>query len=268
MTTAYFGNEAQRTLLQRGRDLHELTASDPRFTYYGRTVGLRGSEDGPLEHLIALARLQGNSNYSDLAMSEAEDMADDLTARGMAPVIYARWEGGEDTLAKALEIGADTSLGRHLTIQRLTEDTPEDLIAAFAETALTCGVLPPATAALSGRIRPAVTLFAATAKGEVASCASTCAFLSDAHADARRICWWGMLSTHPDHRGARLSLILGARVIRQMHESHGFSRFFTGVVPGNAASEAVCSHLALAPTGRAILGVADPSAVPGGRMTK
>ena len=36
----YFGNDDQRAVLRRGKALAELLRDDPRFSYYGRTVGL------------------------------------------------------------------------------------------------------------------------------------------------------------------------------------------------------------------------------------
>ena len=75
-----------------------------------------------------------------------------------------------------------------------------------------------------------------------------------------------MLATEPDMRGRRLSLVLGALAVLESHQRHGLTRFFTGVAPGNAPSEAVCTRLGLARCEGYTL--ADPSLLPGGRMTK
>lgn len=266
--SAYFGTAAQQTLLKRGRALYDLIGDDARFTYYGRTVGINADEDAPLSQLVNLARLQGNSNYANLRAAPADEMAANLAAQGLSPLLYARWENTPETPERTAEILASHPLPGGLTLHQMDQDTQGDLIARFAETALLCGVLPPATAALAGEVKPAVTLFATDSDGTVVSCAAACAFLSPSHRDYRRSCWWGMLSTHPDHRGARLSLILGAMVLERMSTQLGFTSFFTGVEPGNAPSEAVCSKLAFVDTGRRILGVADPDSLPGGRMTK
>jgi RimJ/RimL family protein N-acetyltransferase len=53
-----------------------------------------------------------------------------------------------------------------------------------------------------------------------------------------------------------------------MMERYGFTRVFTGVEPGNAASEAVCTRVGLTPVGTSTLGVADPTVLTSGRMTK
>lgn len=65
-----------------------------------------------------------------------------------------------------------------------------------------------------------------------------------------------MLATDPGRRGARLSLLLGARAILIMRGRYGFGGVTTGVAPGSAPSE------------ETILSAADPTLVAGGRMTK
>ena len=77
-----------------------------------------------------------------------------------------------------------------------------------------------------------------------------------------------MLATHDTRRSESLSIILGAEVLIEMHERYGFTEFFTGVEAGNAPSEAVCTRMGLRNTSQSILSVADPSLLPGGRMTK
>jgi len=75
-------------------------------------------------------------------------------------------------------------------------------------------------------------------------------------------------ATHPGRRGDRLSLLLGAHALMEMHRRFGFTGAMTGVAPGNRASEAICRRMGLAPRGLSIVGMADPALLPGGRMTK
>ena len=96
-------------------------------------------------------------------------------------------------------------------------------------------------------------------------------FMAYVHPDqtlGRAQCWWGMLATHPDRRGERLAVILGAMALIRMQDRYGFTQVFTGVEPGNAASEAVCRRMGLAPADTSVLSVADAALLPGGRMTK
>ena len=263
-----FGSPEQMALLARGAALHRVTASDPTRTYYGRTVGLTGPEAGDLDVLAALALLQGNASYAKLPDASIADLTRDCEARGLKPVHYARWEGGSDALARARKIIDGTPLPTDLTLGWVTKDTPDPVRAAVADMALDCGVLPPSFAVLSGTLRPGVACFAVEPSGRVVSLAGAAAHLHADHPDGRTECWWGMLATRVERRGARLSLLLGAHALVAMMDRHGFSRVFTGVEPGNAASEAVCARVGLTPSGTSVLGVADPSVLTSGRMTK
>lgn len=51
----FFGNDDQRAVLRRGRGMAALLGQDRRYSYYGRTVGLVGPEDGDIDQLAALA---------------------------------------------------------------------------------------------------------------------------------------------------------------------------------------------------------------------
>ncbi len=60
-----FGNDQLQALLRRGRSIARLLCSDPRYTYYGRTVGLASPEDG--DH----PRLGGQAWWGMLATDPA-----------------------------------------------------------------------------------------------------------------------------------------------------------------------------------------------------
>ena len=267
-TGDYFGTPEQQGLLRRGRALYDVIKADPHYTYYGRTVGLAQVGDGGVEALHALAHLQGNSNISDVTQAEVPQLLKACEDYGLKVVQYARWVGGPEALSQARASIAEVPLPGDLSLGWISPDTPTQQRAAFAEAALSCGVLPPSMAVLSGALRPGVACFAVDPDGAVVSLAAAAAFHIAGHPNAGLDCWWGMLSTRPARRGARLSILLGAHAIVRMHERYGFARFMTGVEPGNAASEAVCTRLGLARTDRAIIGAADPNVLTSGRMTK
>lgn len=264
----YLGTGAQRTLLRRGHALFDLIRDRPQFTYYGRTVGVFSPEDAPLDQVIALARLQGNSNFGYVANDRVAALGEAARAQGLQPMHYARWVGTGQTLEAALRIMGTRSLPEGLRAQWLTRDTAPEICASLADMALSCGVLPPNLAVLRGDLRPGACLMAIDAAGAVVSCAAAAAFAHEAHPAGKDECWWGMLATRDTARGQGLSLRLGAEVIVEMNRRYGFGQIFTGVEPGNAPSEAVCARLDLRATDFSILAMTDPDAVPGGRMTK
>ena len=267
-TDAFFGTEAQCTLLARGAHAFELLRDDPRFTYYGRIVGLASPESGTISALSALTRLQGSSHYASVPNADMPRHTEAARAQGLSITCYTRWEGEEAAREAADAILRDHPLPDDLVTEWIDGDSPPERLAALAEVALSCGVLPPAGAVLRGQARPGLALIARDRDGAPAACAGAAAYLHTDHPLGRTECWWGMLATHPSHRGQRLALILGAMALRAMHERYGFSRVFTGVEPGNIASEAVCRRLGLAPAYTSTLSVADAGLMPGGRMTK
>lgn len=268
MPQDYFGTEAQQVLLHRGRALFDLTRDATHFTYYGRAVGIFSPQDAPFEHLSHLAGLQGNTNYARVPLAEMTALSDEAEHSGFVPLRYARWEGGNTALQMAQQTLVDRPLPNPLKTAWLSPETPQEIRASLADMALACGVLPPNLAVLSGALRPGLCLMALDEAGTVVSCAAAAAFSHPKHALGQHECWWGMLATDPAWRGHGLSLLLGAKVMLHMNQRHGFSRFFTGVEPGNAPSEAVCARLGLSASDSGILGMADPGLLPGGRMTK
>ena len=121
---------------------------------------------------------------------------------------------------------------------------------------------------MRGQLDTAICLVAIDGSGEVVSCAASSAFARRDHPTLGDQAWWGMLATHPDQRGRKLVLILGAYIIVEMEKQFGLTSFMTGVEPGNAPSEAVCTRMSLQPVDAAIIGCADPQTLSSGRMTK
>jgi GNAT superfamily N-acetyltransferase len=154
---------------------------------------------------------------------------------------YAKWEGGEDALSAARAVVDAFPLPPDLTLRRIDRSSPPALLAALAETALACGVLPLTGAVLRGLLQPSLCLVAVSEDGRVASCAAASAFAHPRHPRFGGEAWWGMLATEPARRGQRLALILGAHAMLEMAARFGYRRFMTGVEPGNAPSEAL-SH--------------------------
>ena len=264
----FFGNDDQRAVLRRGRGMAALLGQDKRYSYYGRTVGLVGPEDGDIDQLVALATVQGNAAYGAVPLDQVEAIKSSLLARGVVPMHYDRWQGAGSALKAAREIVATLSLPEDVTMSRLDASTADETLASLAEMALGCGVLPLCGEVLRGLSRPAVCLVALDRTAKVVSCAASSAYADEDHPTHGMQAWWGMLATDPARRGQRLSLVLGAHAVLEMESRFGFGDFMTGVEPGNAPSESVCARMGLSRGNSAIIGCADPRALANGRMTK
>ncbi len=268
MKDEFFGSDDQRALMRRGRGLAALLGQDRRYSYYGRAVGLLEPEDGDIDHLAALAIVQGYATYFAVPPSQVEAIRTSMLARGLVPMAYDKWQGSRTAIAAARQVVATCSLPEDVTMQRLDASSTDGQLASLAEMALGCGVLPPCGEVLRGLLQPAVCLVAVDRAAKVVSCAASSANAHEDHPRYGRQAWWGMLATDPARRGQRLSLVLGAHALLEMEARFGFGDFMTGVEPGNAPSEAICTRMGLSRGEFVILGCADPRALASGRLTK
>ncbi len=267
-TAEYFGSPSQVAVLKRGRALFEVLKDDERMSCHGRTVSLISPQYGSLSLLARLAELQGAAHYANVSSDEIETVLAGAHKYGLSTVNYARWEIHADQIASRKDVTDNPALPDGLSIERLTPDTPEATVQSFAQTSLACGVLPAWRSAHTGQVLRSRTLVAVTPDGQVASSAYATSYITGTSALATSECFWGLLNTHPDWRGKGLSVILGSMLLAQMHKDFGFTQFYTGIEPGNAASESVCSKIGLRKSDNRIVTVADASQLPGGRMTK
>ncbi|MEE4188693.1 MAG: GNAT family N-acetyltransferase [Roseobacter sp.] len=264
----YFGSPAQIAVLERGHALFELLQGNSKVSCHGRVVGLVTLEENSLNLLARFALLQGSTHIALVRDYQIKDVLENAATASLNPVNYARWEITTDTLYRTEAALAPLSLPEGVTLQTLTPDTPDVLIRSFADNALACGVLPAWRSAHTGQALRSRTLVAVHGGSEVVASAYAAAYITGDSDRARQECFWGMLTTHPDWRGTGLSTLLGGSLLLQMRDEFGFSQFYTGVEPGNAPSEAVCSRLGLRTNGNRIVTLADATRLPGGRMTK
>ncbi|SHL62801.1 Acetyltransferase (GNAT) family protein [Roseovarius marisflavi] len=264
----YFGTEAQISVLRRGRALFDLTDTDLRMTYYGRSVGLADTDAQAMDRLAALIALQGNSALGAVEDGDIGHWQAEAQRRNLTITHYARWLGTQKATQTARTLLDLHPLPQDLTVIRVDRDAPAEAMAQLADVSLACGVLPPSGAVLRGVRKPGIGLVALDQTGKGVACAGAASYWHPDHPKGQRQCWWGMLATLPERRGQRLALILGAMAVIEMQERYGFTEVFTGVTPGNAASEAVCARLGLRAEGTNVLAFTDPHQLPGGRMTK
>jgi len=264
----YFGTDAQKAVLRRGRVVYELVKDDPRCTYYGRGVGVMTLEDAQVDLFDALITLQGTSSIARVAPAAMAGVRARAEAKGLSVTIYERWTSGDRAVGAAREVVSATPFPKGLSAVELGPESPNALFEGLAQLAAACGVMLPSMAVLRGTLRPGVCLVAVTENGACVSCAAGAAFAHGAHPTMGHEAWWGMLATAPPWRGRRLALLLGARTILSLRDKLPDCTIITGVQNGNAASEAVCAKLGLAPDGDQVATHVDPSALPSGKLTR
>lgn len=263
----YFGSDPQRQMQRRGEALWRLLKDDPRYCYEGRCVGLHGLAAEDVPTFAALARTQGATVCFNVPATEEGARIAALQAENL---ITDRWDllmGAEDAIDACRAFLADYHPPEGLVLVRAAPDTDGGLIQAMAETALSCGVLPPAGAALRGETRRAVCFFATDENGGVAA-TSASVMRNHPETDWADAAWWGMLATRDDWRGKRLSLWLGALALTAMADEYGARRFYTGVRSDNAPSQRICRKLGLGDSGLVTISAADPEAFGDEPVTK
>ncbi len=254
----FFGNEAQRALQRRGWALWTIVGDEPRFSYNGRVVGQHSIAMSDLPRVVAFAELQGATVSSFIPAKQEADMRAALADQGLDTDCWEQLLGAAETVTSSRAIVADKGLPVGFSYADLTPDTAAAVREDFAEVALSCGVLPPAPAALMGRTRRGYATMVLDAEGRVAATAGA---VMENHPDSALgdAAWWGMLATRTDCRGLGFARLLGARAIVAMVERYGTKRFYSGVRTDNDASQRLCRGIGIASCDCVSLAAIDPS---------
>ena len=238
----FFGEPHRIAVSRRSAHLWRLLSDDPRYSYYGRLVTL--AEPGPdaADVLCALARLQGAAASYYYPAARAADLFAELEARGLKTDHHELLRGSDQAFAAASEIERNQALPLDLSVRAIDADTPYELLAAVAALCLSCDVMPVPGAVMRGQVRKGVCLAAIDGSGRVVATASS--YLNHHSASSHATdAFWGMLATRHDRRGEKIALLLGAKAIVHMWQTHGARGFVTGVRADNASSQAVCNKL-------------------------
>lgn len=265
----FFGSPDQRAMARRGADLFALVGTDPRFAWYGRNVTLVDFTLDDLDTFEALVRLQGATAGYRVRRDFEEEYKTALEARGLRADVFGFSLSPDDrSVEKARTVLREFRLPADLEVSLLGPDCPDEDVEAFADIALMADVLPPPDSVLRGQARRGVALVARErGSGRPVGCAASFAsfhpesIMSDT-------CFWGMLATHPDRRGEKIALVLGAQAMVTMFERTGIGKFSTGIRDDNIPSTRLCEKLGVVRSDYLILIGMDPDAFRDARITK
>jgi RimJ/RimL family protein N-acetyltransferase len=262
-----FGAPGQQAMQSRTWSAWQLLGDDPQYCTHGRAVALADPTDDNIARQIALARLVGAAACEHVPTADLDARGAALMAAGLVTDSFVMWTSGAQTLDRARARLAERPLPGDLTLEWIDADTPPGRMAALDAVTQSCEVLLPLGPFIRGVERPALCVMAVEPSGRAVGAAASVLQFHPASAHPG-FCWWGMLSTHPDRRGEGIASRLGAEVLTAMADRLGFTRFFTGIRTGNAASEALCAALDFGPTDTHALLAIDPEVIGGGRVTK
>jgi GNAT superfamily N-acetyltransferase len=263
----YVGNPVQRDMQSRAYDFWRSAQSDPRYAYEGRLVALDGTSPDNIDELLLLIRKQRAAIVWYLTENDEIVLAEKLSAMGYATDRWDQYLGAAEALRVCEKLRDKSSIPKGYEVGEINAGTPDLIIAEFAAVAAGQGVMVPAAHVMRGLTRPSTAMYITAPSGNIVAIAGS---VLGHHRDSPLAgsAWWGMLCTHPDHRGRGLSKILGAMSMLAMARRHGATSFYTGVRRNNAVSQAVCMRLGVRRTEHSVLMAVSPEISGGGPLTR
>ncbi|WP_299476777.1 hypothetical protein [uncultured Roseibium sp.] len=264
----FFGTAAQVSVSRRARDTWKLIQDDPRYAYNGRIVtvaGFIGNETS--EKLAALARLQGSTTCHFLPKDRVGDIERLLGGEGLACNVWEFCKGGLAAYNAAQRILSTYRLPPDISVARIDADKSAALVSEFAKMVGECGVMVMAGRVMRGLDMPGITLAAIDDSGSIVGSAwgYKCYHPKSKFSD---FAFWGGLTCHPERRGQKIALVLGALSIVWLWDELEVRGFCTGIAGDNTASFALCEKLSVLPSDEIGLGVSDPEMFRGTTLTK
>ena len=265
----YFGTDDQQAMARRGKALFELMRDDPRVAWYGRALAVTDLNASGMDFFENLIRLQGATAAYMVKRGAEAEICEALSKRGLRADLFGFSMSEDDrSVDHARSLLGEFSLPEDVSCKTLGPESPQEDVEAFAEIALSQGVLPPPEAVLRGQMRRGVSLVAREiSSGRPIGCAASIESYHPA-GHLSEYCFWGMLATHPDRRGEKIAVVLGARAMVAMHEKTGIGRFTTGVRDDNVPSAALCAKFGVMRSDYMVVIGMDPDAFSDDRVTK
>jgi hypothetical protein len=230
-------------------------------------IGIDGATIDDLPALASLASVQGASVSHYVPLKTEAALTRAVTEAGLETDRWDQFMGGMDCLKACRDIAREFRVPDRYRLRVVQPGVSDVLLTGLAETALSCGVLPPVSAVLFGQSRDAVCYVLEAPDGCVAACAGA-VMRNHPRSKYGAASWWGMLATRQTDRGQGLSLYLGARAALHMHEQFGADTFYTGVRADNAGSRHICTKLGIVERDCACLAILDPDFFGEGGFTK
>ncbi len=214
-----------------------------------------------------MAREMGASACEHVLEADVAARFAALEAEGLKTDSFVDWRSSAGTLELARARLAARPFADDLTLGLVGSDTPADIMAGLDAVTQICEVQLPLGPFMRGLERPAVCAYVAEPSGRIVGASASVEMYHPA-SDRPGLCWWSMLSTHPDRRGEGIASRLGSVVLDEMNRRHGITEFFTGIRSGNTPSEALCTQLGFGPSPYHVVLAIDPALMAGGRVTK
>jgi len=263
----YVGAPAQQTMQRRAFQLWQTLRPDPRYAYEGRLTAIDAAQGEAVEDLLLLARGQGAAVAWYVPADEEAPLSQTFQAMGFTTDRWDQYWGADDAVEVARHVRETVRCPAGYSIYTISADTPDAVTAALVTFGAEHGVMVPAGHVMRGVTRRCSVKYATAPDGRIVAIAGAVLGHHRAHPLANSA-WWGMLCTHPEHRGRGLSKLLGALTMLEMAERHGATSFYTGVRGDNHVSQSVCNGLGVCRSEYAVVMVVSPDVAGSGPVTR
>ncbi len=263
----YVGGSSHQMMQRLAYGLWQSLQYDPRYAYEGRLVAIDGAHDDTIGDLLLLARGQGAAVAWYVPSAEEAALSETFQAMGYSTDRWDQYWGAQDAVDAARQVRETVRCPEGYTIHAVRGDTHDAAIAALGAFGAEHGVMVPAGHVMRGMTRRCAIKYVTAPDGGIAAIAGAVLGHHRDHALADSA-WWGMLCTHPEHRGRGLSKILGALTMLEMAELHGATSFYTGVRADNRVSQAVCNGLGVRRSEYSVVMVVSPDLAGSGPVTR
>ncbi|WP_353391513.1 hypothetical protein [Ruegeria sp. HU-ET01832] len=250
-----------------GEHLIQLLGDDPRFCSHGRGIQIANEYGGALDDAVTMARILGITAIESIPRQEVARTREVIESKGLKTNAIACYLGGLNCVDIARKLIAEQALPEDLTVRVIDRESPPEWLEAFAEVAMSHGVLPPIGPVMRGVSRPGFAMVVVDSLGSPVATAGS-VLCHPPSSRLHRRAQWGQLSTKPERMGEGIAKVLGAKALIHSHEKLGATGFKTGIASGNAASTRLCEKLGLEDSGSDIVAIIDPIVYSEDRLTK
>ena len=258
----YFGLPAQQLMQHRADALWTLLRADRRIQCHGRLLSVSFDTQDCVDLVMALAHLQGSAGFENVPDDAVRLVQTPLHKAGFRTDTGEEWRAGADALRAADRAIAKAPLPEGLALRQVDADTSPKTLAALDRLCQAGGEWMPMERFLRGDGHPAVFLYLMDTDDRPIAFGGGVMHANRYHPNEDEG-FWGFLAVHRDWAGKRLSLTLGAHVMRQMRVQLGTENFSTIVRPEQEGFKALCRQLGFSPARQSAIYVQDPSAFAG-----
>ncbi len=253
-----FGTPKQRAMQRRAEALWHILKADRRILCHGRLLSVSFETPDCVDLVMSLAHLQGSAGFENVPNDAVKMVQNPLHHAGLHTEVGEEWRAGAEALRYADQAIARQPLPDDLTLRKVSKDTSDKTLAALERLCMASGEWLPMEEFLRGNGHPSAFLYLTDPEDRPIAMGG-CVVHANRYHPREEEGFWGMLAIDPAWSGRKVSLTLGAYVMRQMRIDFGTEHFSTIIRPGQEGFKALCRKLGFTSDHCSAIYVHDPS---------